>query len=221
VIRVVIADDQALVRGGFKMILEASGDIEVVEEADNGEGAIAAAARTDVDVLLMDIRMPGMDGLEATRRLQAEPSAPRVLILTTFDTDEYVYEALKAGAAGFLLKAAPPAKLVDAVRTVAAGEALLAPTVTRRLIESYVQRRAASRPEWMNQLTEREQEVLQLVAEGLSNGEIAARLVVSEATVKTHVNRVLAKLGVRDRVQAVVAAYQAGIVRWADGDPRR
>jgi DNA-binding NarL/FixJ family response regulator len=221
VIRVVIADDQALVRGGFKMILEASGDIEVVEEADNGEGAIAAAARTDVDVLLMDIRMPGMDGLEATRRLQAEPSAPRVLILTTFDTDEYVYEALKAGAAGFLLKAAPPAKLVDAVRTVAAGEALLAPTVTRRLIESYVQRRAASRPEWMNQLTEREQEVLQLVAEGLSNGEIAARLVVSEATVKTHVNRVLAKLGVRDRVQAVVAAYQAGIVRGADGDRHR
>src|SRR3954469_3601540 len=129
------------------MILEASGDIEVVEEAENGEGALAAAARTDIDVLLMDVRMPGMDGLEATRRLQAETSAPRVLILTTFDTDEYVYEALKAGAAGFLLKAAPPAKLVDAVRTVAAGEALLAPTVTRRLIESYVQRRAASSPE--------------------------------------------------------------------------
>jgi RNA polymerase sigma factor (sigma-70 family) len=212
VIRVVIADDQALVRGGFRMILEASGDIEVVEEAENGEEALAAAARVDVDVLLMDIRMPGMDGLEATRRLQADsPGRPRVLILTTFDTDEYVYEALKAGAAGFLLKAAPPAKLVDAVRTVAGGEALLAPTVTKRLIESFVQRRAASRPDWMDRLTEREQEVLQLVAAGLSNGEIAERLVVSDATVKTHVNRVLAKLGVRDRVQAVVAAYQAGV----------
>jgi DNA-binding NarL/FixJ family response regulator len=214
VIRVLIADDQALVRGGFRMILEASGEVEVAAEADSGDQALDLLDEIDVDVVLMDIRMPGIDGLEATRRLRSrDATRPRVLILTTFDTDEYVYEALKAGAAGFLLKSAPPGRLVEAVRTVAAGEALLAPSVTRRLIESYVDRAAPEHPpEWLGRLTEREHEVLDLVAQGLSNPEIAARLVVSDATVKTHINRLFAKLGVRDRVQAVVLAYQAGLV---------
>jgi DNA-binding NarL/FixJ family response regulator len=215
VIRVLVADDQDLVRGGFRMILEASGEITVVGEASDGAEVLSLIEQLDVDVVLMDIRMPEMDGLDATRRLHDRaPGRPHVLILTTFDTDEYVYEALRAGAAGFLLKSAPPARLVDAVRTIAAGEALLAPSITKRLIESYVERSAPGRvPEWLHRLTEREQEVLGLVAEGLSNAEIAGRLVVSDATVKTHINRLLAKLGVRDRVQAVVLAYQAGLVR--------
>jgi DNA-binding NarL/FixJ family response regulator len=215
VIRVLVADDQDLVRGGFRMILEASGEITVLGEASNGSEVLTLLEQLDVDVVLMDIRMPEMDGLEATRRLhERSADRPHVLILTTFDTDEYVYEALRAGAAGFLLKSAPPARLVDAVRTIAAGEALLAPSITKRLIESYVERAAPGRlPDWLHRLTEREQEVLGLVAEGLSNAEIASRLVVSDATVKTHINRLLAKLGVRDRVQAVVLAYQAGLVR--------
>jgi DNA-binding NarL/FixJ family response regulator len=214
VIRVVIADDQALVRAGFRMILETAADIEVVGEAATGHQALRMAREQRPDIVLMDIRMPELDGLEATRRLLAECSSPpAVLILTTFDTDEYVYAALKAGASGFLLKTAPPDRLVDAVRVVTAGEALLAPTVTRRLIESYVQNPApGSSPAVLERLTDRERDVLVLVAAGLSNTEIAAELVVSEATVKTHINRLLAKLQVRDRVQAVVLAYQAGVV---------
>jgi DNA-binding NarL/FixJ family response regulator len=213
VIRVVVADDQALVRAGFRMILEASGDMAVVGEAADGGEAVAMVQAESPDIVLMDIRMPGLDGLEATRRLQGLPSPPPVLILTTFDTDEYVYGALKAGAAGFLLKTAPPDRLVEAIRIVVSGEALLAPTVTRRLIEAYVKKPLpGSLPAVLDRLTDREREVLVLIARGLSNTEIATDLFVSEATVKTHVNRLLAKLEVRDRVQAVVLAYQTGLV---------
>jgi DNA-binding NarL/FixJ family response regulator len=213
VIRVVVADDQALVRAGFRMILEASGDMTVVGEAADGAEAVAMVQAESPDIVLMDIRMPGLDGLEATRRLQRLPSPPPVLILTTFDTDEYVYGALKAGAAGFLLKTAPPDRLVEAIRIVISGEALLAPTVTRRLIEAYVNKPLpGSLPAVLDRLTDREREVLVLIARGLSNTEIATDLFVSEATVKTHVNRLLAKLEVRDRVQAVVLAYQTGLV---------
>jgi DNA-binding NarL/FixJ family response regulator len=213
VIRVVVADDQALVRAGFRMILEASGDMTVVGEAADGAEAVALVQAESPDIVLMDIRMPGLDGLEATRRLQGLPSPPPVLILTTFDTDEYVYGALKAGAAGFLLKTAPPDRLVEAIRIVISGEALLAPTVTRRLIEAYVKKPLpGSLPAVLDRLTDREREVLVLIARGLSNTEIATDLFVSEATVKTHVNRLLAKLEVRDRVQAVVLAYQTGLV---------
>ncbi len=213
-IRVLIADDQALVRAGFRMILEAAGDMAVVGEAETGLQALALIEQHSPDVVLMDIRMPELDGLEATRRLQeSRTGPPHVLILTTFDTDEFVYEALKAGAAGFLLKTAPPARLVDAVRVVNTGEALLAPSVTRRLIEAYVQRPApGSTHAILNQLTAREQDVLKLIASGLSNNEIAEHLVLSQATVKTHINRLFAKLGVRDRAQAVVLAYQTGLV---------
>ncbi|MGI8879992.1 MAG: response regulator [Jatrophihabitans sp.] len=213
-IRVLIADDQALVRGGFRLILEAAGDMTVVGEAENGLQALALIEQHAPDVVLMDIRMPELDGLEATRRLQANGTGPpHVLILTTFDTDEFVYEALKAGAAGFLIKTAPPARLVDAIRVVNTGEALLAPSVTRRLIEAYVQRPApGSTHGILNQLTAREQDVLKLIATGLSNNEIAQHLVLSQATVKTHINRLFAKLGVRDRVQAVVLAYQYGLL---------
>jgi DNA-binding NarL/FixJ family response regulator len=218
--RVLIADDQALVRAGFRMILEAQGDIEVVGEARDGAEAVALARALRPAVVLMDIRMPGVDGLEATRRILAAdaPGAPhpvRVLMLTTFDRDEYVYAALKAGAGGFLLKSAPPARLAEAVRLVASGEALLAPAITRRLIEEHVRGPApgGDPPPEIAELTERESEVLVLVARGLSNAEIAAELVVSHATVKTHVNRMLQKLGLRDRVQAVVLAYETGVVR--------
>jgi DNA-binding NarL/FixJ family response regulator len=210
-IRILIADDQALVRAGFRMILESADDMVIIGEAGTGAEALALIDQHSPDVVLMDIRMPELDGLEATRRLQTRTQAPHVLILTTFDTDEYVYEALKAGAAGFLLKTAPPARLIEAVRIVNTGEALLAPSVTRRLIETYVRRPApGSRNAVLDTLTAREQDVLALVARGMSNNEIAQHLVLSQATVKTHINRLLAKLGVRDRVQAVVLAYQTG-----------
>jgi DNA-binding NarL/FixJ family response regulator len=219
-LRVVIADDQALMRAGFRMLLEAQGDIEVVAEAADGAEAIAAAERTDPDVVLMDIRMPVMDGVEATRRLPGR----RVVILTTFHLDEYVVDALRAGASGFLLKDAPPEELVRAVRTAAAGNALLSPAVTRRLLDRVVARlpeRDAPTPAVLERLTDREVEVLRLVSQGLSNAEIAERLVVSEATVKTHVSHVLAKLDLRDRVQAVVLAYDVGLVRPPGSGPPR
>ncbi|HEY2803716.1 MAG TPA: response regulator transcription factor [Actinomycetota bacterium] len=209
-LRVLIVDDQELVRAGLRMILEAQDDLDVVAEAADGLEAIAAADETDPDVVLMDIRMPNMDGVEATRRLEGR----RVLILTTFDLDDYVVEALRAGASGFLLKDAPPAELVRAVRVVASGDALLSPSVTRRLLDRVVPKLGASPPlpAVLESLTEREREVLRLVAQGLSNAEIAERLVVSEATVKTHVSHILEKLDLRDRVQAVVVAYESGLV---------
>ena len=215
VIRVLVADDQALVRAGFRAILEEQDDLEVVGEAEDGGQAVAISRELRPDVVLMDVRMPGVDGIEATHRLLRDGDAPRVLILTTFDLDEYVYEALKAGASGFLLKDAPRDQLVDAVRTVAAGEALLAPALVRRLIEDFVRRPApgAGSPAELRDLTERELEVLTLVARGLANAEIATRLFVSEATVRTHITHILAKLGLRDRVQAVVLAYESGLVR--------
>jgi DNA-binding NarL/FixJ family response regulator len=211
--RVVLADDQALVRAGFRMILESEDDIQVVGEADDGAGAVALVAHERPELVLMDIRMPGVDGIEATRRIVASRSPTHVLVLTTFDHDRYVHEALQAGASGFLLKTAPPARLVEAVRLVAAGEALLAPAITRRLIEDYLRRPRPGDQTRLAELTDRELEVLRLLAEGLSNAEIAGRLVVSDATVKTHVNRVLSKLGVRDRVQAVILAYESGLVQ--------
>jgi len=213
--RVLIADDQALVRAGFRMVLEAEDDIAVVGEAANGEQAIHGAQRLSPDVVLMDIRMPELDGIAATRRIAGGgDGAPRVLILTTFDLDEYVYDALGAGASGFLLKDSPPEQLVTAIRVVAGGEALLAPSVTSRLIEQFARTRAGARrdPPGLDELTARELEVFRLVARGLSNAEIAAELVVGETTVKTHVARLLAKLGLRDRVQAVVLAYECGLV---------
>jgi DNA-binding NarL/FixJ family response regulator len=214
VIRVVIADDQALVRGGFRSILDGQEDVEVVGEAADGAEAIDAVARLHPDVVLMDIRMPGLDGLEATRRIVADGAAARILVLTTFDVDEYVYEAMRAGASGFLLKTAPPRQLSEAVRTVAAGDALLAPTVTRRLVEQFVRRPppGARVPPGLDALTDREVEVLRLVSRALSNAEIADQLVVSEATVKSHVNRILGKLSLRDRAQAIVLAYESGLV---------
>ncbi|MGI5491052.1 response regulator [Microtetraspora malaysiensis] len=215
-IRVLLADDQALVRGGFRSILDGQPDIEVVGEAADGGEAVDAALSGDPDVVVMDIRMPRIDGIEATRRLIADGrSRARVLILTTFDHDEYVYTALRAGASGFLLKTAPPRQLADAIRTVAAGEALLAPEITRRVIEDYVRRPrlSAAAPAGLAQLTPRELEVLVLIARGLSNAEIAAALFLSEPTIKTHVTRVLAKLTLRDRVQAVVFAYECGLIR--------
>ena len=214
-IRVVIADDQELVREGFRMIIEREEDLEVVGQAGDGQAAIELARSASPDVLLMDLRMPKMDGLEATRRILAAPGPPRILVLTTFDRNDYVYAAMKAGASGFLLKTAPPARLTDAVRTVAAGEALLAPTITRRLIEEFVSRPAPGHttPGALDELTEREREVLKLIARGLSNAEIAQELFVTDATVKTHVNHLLQKLNLRDRVQAVVLAYETGLVR--------
>ncbi|HEV8602450.1 MAG TPA: response regulator transcription factor [Gaiellaceae bacterium] len=213
-IRVLIADDQELVRTGFRMILKAEPDIDVVGEAADGAEAVELARRLRADVVLMDIRMPVVDGLEATRRLLAASVESRVLILTTFDLNEYVYEALRAGASGFLLKDAPAAQLVTAVHVVADGEALLAPSITRRLISEFARRPPLSaKPDQMQELTARELEVLRLVARGLSNAEIAKELFVSDATVKTHVARVLMKLGLRDRVQAVVAAYESGLVQ--------
>ncbi len=213
-IRVLLADDQALLRGGFRMILESQPDLEVVGEAADGNEAIALARELRPDVVLMDIRMPELDGLEAARRLLADEGAPRVLMLTTFDENEYVYEAMKAGASGFLLKEIKPEQLAEAVRVAAAGDALLAPSITRRLIEEFVSRPppGSGPPAGLSELTERELEVLKLIARGLSNAEIAAELFVSEATVKTHVTHVLAKLGLRDRVQAVVLAYESGLV---------
>jgi DNA-binding NarL/FixJ family response regulator len=219
VIRVVIADDQDLVREGLRMMLEAEPDIEVVAEARNGNEALDAARSLDPDVLLMDVRMPELDGLEATARLVGSHADTRVLVLTTFDLDEYVYRAMKAGASGFLLKDANRVQLAAAVRTVAAGEALLAPAITRRLIEDFCRRPppSAGPPPVVHELSPRELEVLRLLARGQSNAEIAADLVLSEATIKSHVAHVLSKLGVRDRVQAVVLAYESGIARPGEG----
>ncbi|GAA3455585.1 response regulator [Dactylosporangium matsuzakiense] len=214
-IKVLIADDQVLVRSGFRMILEARDDLEVVGEAGDGAEAVALAARTDPDVVLMDVRMPGTDGIDATARLTAAGPRPRVIILTTYDLDETLYAALRAGASGFLLKDVRPAELVEAVRVVARGEALLAPTATRRLLDRFVATDTTPPAPVgvLTQLTEREREVLQLLARGSANAEIAAQLVVAEATVKTHVSAILRKLGVRDRVQAVILAYDIGLVR--------
>jgi DNA-binding NarL/FixJ family response regulator len=214
-IGVLIADDQALVRAGFRMILEADESIRVVSEASDGAQAIEASRRTRPDIVLMDIRMPVMDGLEATRRIVAGKDPPRVLMLTTFDLDEYIFDALVAGASGFLLKDVAPEELVAGVRTIAQGDSLLSPSVTRRLIEAFVRDhpRTPPQPAGLEELTARELEILGLVARGLSNAEIAEHLVVSSTTVKTHVARVLDKLGLRDRVQAVVLAYETGVIR--------
>lgn len=221
-VRVLICDDQALVRGGFRAILDARPEIEVVGEAENGAQAVALAERRHPDVILMDIRMPVLDGIEATRKLVADGSQARVIVLTTFDLDEYVHAAIRAGASGFLLKDVTPAKLVEAIGIVAQGDALLAPSVTRRLLERF----AATLPvgdqssDALAELTAREIEVLRLLAGGLSNAEIATELVVTEATVKTHISSVLRKLGLRDRVQAVIVAYQTGLVRLGNAQPQ-
>ena len=214
-IRVVLADDQALVRDGFRALIELETDIEVLGEAADGAEALSVVRELRPDVVVMDIRMPVLDGIEATRRLLADPRPPKVLILTTFDRNEYVYEAMKAGASGFLLKDVRKGQLTDAIRTVAAGDALLAPTITRRLIEQFCRRPSPSSavPKTLAELTARELEVLKFVAAGLSNAEIAATLIVGESTVKTHVARTLMKLGLRDRVQAVVVAYETGLVQ--------
>jgi DNA-binding NarL/FixJ family response regulator len=213
-IRVLLADDQALMLGGFRMILETEEDIEVVGEALDGREAVDRFGRLRPDVVVMDIRMPELDGLEATRRLTETDPDARVLILTMFDLDEYVFEALRAGASGFLLKDRPPEELVAAVRVVASGDSLLAPSVTRRLIEEFSRRpRPGAGPPALEELSDREREVLLLMGRGLSNAEIAARLFLAETTVKTHVGHVLQKLGLRDRVQAVVLAYESGLVQ--------
>jgi DNA-binding NarL/FixJ family response regulator len=216
-VRVLIVDDQSLVRAGFRMILDAETDIEVVGEASDGLEAVIAARETSPDVILMDVRMPNVDGLEATRRLlDGKAEGPRILILTTFDHDEYVYEALRAGASGFLLKDTPPEQLVEAIHVVARGDALLSPSITRRVIEEFVSHPPDSvrkPPAELAELTVRELEMLHYLARGLSNAEIAKAAFVSETTVKTHVARILMKLRLRDRVQAVVFAYEAGIVQ--------
>jgi DNA-binding NarL/FixJ family response regulator len=218
-IRVLICDDQALVRAGFRTILGGKPDIEVVGEAENGADAVTLAERRRPDVILMDIRMPVLDGVEATRRLVSAGTPARILVLTTFDLDEYVHAAIRAGASGFLLKDVTPAKLLEAIRIVAGGDALLAPSVTRRLLERF----ATTLPpeehpgDALAELTSRETEVLRLLAAGMSNAEIASELVVSEATVKTHISSVLRKLGLRDRVQAVIVAYESGLVKLGSG----
>jgi DNA-binding NarL/FixJ family response regulator len=214
VIKVLLADDQALVRSGFRMILEARDDFDVIGEAENGREAVETASRTAPDVVLMDVRMPELDGIEATARIVADQPDVRVLILTTFDLDEYVARAIRAGASGFLLKDVRPAQLVEAIRVIAAGDALLAPQVTRRLLDRFANEFDEARtPPTLDELTERELEILRLLAEGLSNAEMAERLFVGESTVKTHVSSILRKLHLRDRVQAVIAAYDAGLVR--------
>jgi len=222
-IRVVLVDDQELLRTGFRMILDAQQDMEVVGEAADGISALELLAQVDADVVLMDVRMPALDGVEATRRLLGDGSAsalpgshPKVLILTTFDLDEYAFAAIKAGASGFLLKDVPPTELLSAIRAVHSGDAVVAPSTTRRLLDRFapmLPSTSTPAPPTLSVLTEREREVLGLVAQGLSNSEIAARLVLSEATVKTHVGRILMKLDLRDRVQAVVLAYETGLVR--------
>jgi DNA-binding NarL/FixJ family response regulator len=217
-IRVLVADDQSMVRAGFRMLLSREPDIEVVAEATTGHEAVHKAARFDPTVVLMDIRMPELDGLQATRRILAADELARILILTTFDLDEYVYEALSAGASGFVLKDDPPEQLIAAIRTVAAGDALLSPAITKRVISRFARMARPSPPEELGELTAREHEVLRLIARGLSNAEIARELYISEGTVKTHVTHVLQKLKLRDRVQAVVLAYQSGLL---DPDIRR
>jgi DNA-binding NarL/FixJ family response regulator len=219
-VKVLIVDDQSLVRAGFRMILDSEPEIEVVGEASDGLEAVIAARQTAPDVILMDVRMPNVDGLEATRRLlEGAEDGPRILILTTFDRDEYVYEALRAGASGFLLKDTPPEELVEAILVIARGDALLSPSVTRRVIEEFVRRPPASvrrPPPELDELTAREREILGLIAKGLSNAEIAQTAFVSETTVKTHVAHILMKLRLRDRVQAVVYAYETGVVQPGD-----
>ena len=210
-IRVLVADDQSMVRAGFRMLLGGEQDIEVVAEASNGLEAVDKAARFQPTVVLMDIRMPELDGLEATRRILATDSAARILILTTFDLDEYIYEALSAGASGFVLKDDPPEQLIAAVRTVAAGDALLSPAITRRVIKQFTRIPRATPPKELNELTAREGEVFRLIAGGLSNAEIAQELYISDTTVKTHVTHIIQKLNLRDRVQAVVLAYRTGL----------
>ncbi len=211
-IGVLLVDDQELIRAGLEMIIDSTDDLQVIAQAGDGAAAIKLAARLRPDVVLMDIRMPTMDGIEATRRIA--PRGPRVLMLTTFDLDEYVYEAFKAGASGFLVKDAPRETIIDGIRAVAAGEALASPSVTRRLIERYIDapQPVTKPPPQLEQLTSREREVLELIARGLSNTELAQRLYLSEKTIKTHVGRILMKLGIRDRVQAVIVAYEAGII---------
>ena len=211
-IRVLVADDQSMVRAGFRMLLAGEPDIEVVAEASNGLEAVDKTARLDPTVILMDIRMPELDGLEATRRILAAQRGARILVLTTFDLDEYVYEALRAGASGFVLKDDPPEQLIAAVRTVAAGDALLSPTVTRRVIQRFTRLPRPGPPKELEDLSEREREVFRSLARGLSNAEIAEDLYISDTTVKTHVTHILHKLDLRDRVQAVVLAYEAGLV---------
>jgi DNA-binding NarL/FixJ family response regulator len=217
-IRILVADDQSMVRAGFRMLLSGEPDIEVVAEASNGLEAVAKAARLDPTVILMDIRMPELDGLQATRRILGANSDARILILTTFGLDEYVYEALRSGASGFVLKDDPPEQLLAAVRTVAAGDALLSPSVTKSVIRQFTRVARPERPKELDDLTEREQEILQLIATGLSNAEIGQQLYISETTVKTHVTHVLQKLGLRDRVQAVVLAYQTGLFEAPAGE---
>ncbi|MFJ9826551.1 response regulator [Streptomyces sp. NPDC101160] len=221
-IRVMLVDDQALLRTGFRMVLAAQPDMEVVAEAGDGVEALQVLRSAEVDVVLMDVRMPKLDGVETTRRICAEPDAPKVLILTTFDLDEYAFSGLKAGASGFMLKDVPPGELLGAIRSVHSGDAVVAPSTTRRLLDRFSPMlpstgRERSADSAVDKLTEREREVMLLVAQGLSNGEIAARLVLSEATVKTHVGRILTKLGLRDRVQVVVLAYETGLVRAGGG----
>jgi len=210
-IRVLVADDQSMVRAGFRMLLAGEEDIEVVAEASNGLEAVDKAARFEPSVVLMDIRMPQLDGLQATRRILAADDTARILILTTFDLDEYVFEALRAGASGFVLKDDSPEQLIAAIRTVAAGEALLSPTITRRVIEKFTRIAPPAPPKEFAELSERERDVFRLLARGLSNAEIGSELYISETTVKTHVTHILQKLDLRDRVQAVVLAYQTGL----------
>jgi DNA-binding NarL/FixJ family response regulator len=217
-VRVLVADDQSMVRAGFRMLLAGEADIEVVAEASNGLEAVDKAARLHPTVVLMDIRMPELDGLEATRRILAADDGARILILTTFDLDEYVYEALRAGASGFVLKDDPPEQLIAAIRTVAAGDALLSPTITKRVIKKFTSIPRRTPPKEFDELTTREQDVFRLIATGLSNAEIAQELYITDATVKTHITHILQKLNLRDRVQAVVLAYQSGLVA---GDSQR
>ena len=211
-IRVLVADDQSMVRAGFRRLLSDEPDIDVVAEADNGLDAVAKAERFTPDVVLMDIRMPELDGIEATRRILAVDPAARILILTTFDLDEYVYDALGAGASGFVLKDDPPEQLVAAIRTVAAGDALLSPAVTKRVIRQFSRLPHPSSPKELEELTEREQEIFRLIADGMSNAQIGKELYISETTVRTHVTHIFQKLDVRDRVQAVILAYRSGLV---------